>query len=652
MSGAARLVFDARKTFHSMVACDAAFKETIPLLVLEHFLCGIDTDTAAREVYVQLLSQLITNEGRAIKRNQKILIERWLLIRRRASLLFHTITPESGIIKIRINPEGPSTANQHKSDAQSGGRKGGPGDKGHARVIDLEALTNSPKDRGVYNLYLAQLELLHRLCMGFNVQARTLIAGPRNCISYDALLQGVSNERLPPKLCSVFARLMRTLYVERPRVDHVLRLRTSFFLDEIKNDHAPSLPAPLQNIDAGGDFQKTNLDLKELSGAGSLGSKLDATSGGNVESHQALKKAVLLYFKNHQTFTIPEAEPGESELTLAMMELLDELTSLGHFNDENTLREDIVPSVLNVLEYQTDSIKVPVDPRFEHTDRILDRHMLCPLTLPMMRAKLAGCQVLLTICDFRLTLRLRRMLALVYEVILKENSPACRRGSSMLFSHSHSFTGAMHQKSFAHLRTRPEDKHERGGPATLQGVAEMDVVKGLVGVLKRHGAIERMKKIVQSVAMVSNTDSTRIPRILLDLTRSQLEQVAQAAFTLLLRERAPKMELYLHLYDTQILDRTRRSARDARKIEAMLEQLRRLINRCKITLTSSIDPDRLMAPHKEQLLVLLKEATHLCSPDLVATGAFSRDKFGLAELVCGVSSVCGLQLLVYAALSY
>jgi len=267
-------------------------------------------------------------------------------------------------------------------------------------------------------------------------------------------------------------------------------------------------------------------------------------------------------------------------------------------------------------------------------------------------AALLDSQVLLTICDFRLTLRLRRMLALVYEVILKENSPACRRGSSMLFSHSHSFTGAMHQKSFTHLRTRPEDKHERGGHATPQGVAEMDVVKGLVGVLKRHGAIERMKKIVQSVAMVSNTDSTRIPRILLDLTRSQLEQVAQAAFTLLLRERAPKMELYLHLYDTQILDWTRRSARDARKIEAMLEQLRRLINRCKITLTSSIDPDRLMAPHKEQLLVLLKEATHLCSPDLVATGAFSRDKFGLAELVCGLTSVCGLKLLGYAAFSY
>jgi hypothetical protein len=269
----------------------------------------------------------------------------------------------------------------------------------------------------------------------------------------------------------------------------------------------------------------------------------------------------------------------------------------------------------------------------------------------MMRAKLAGCQVLLTICDLRLTLRLRRMLALVHEVILKENSPACRRGSSMLFSHSHSFTAAMHQKSFANFRTRPEDKHEQGH-STPQGVAEVDVVKGLVGVLKREGAIERMKKIVKSVAMVSNTDSTRIPRILLDLTRSQLEEVAQAAFTLLLRERAPKMELYLHLYDTQILDCTRRSARDARKIEAILEQLRRLINRCKITLTSSIDPDRLMAPHKEQLLVLLKEATHLCSPDLVAAGAFSRDKFGLAELVCGLASVCGLKLIGYAALSY
>lgn len=187
MSGGQRLIAAARNTLNVMLSCESTLKENVPLSVIEFFLSGIDTDPPAREEYVTCLAKLLTNKGVGIKRNQDIILDRWLLNKRRSQLIFDTISPEKGIVQVRIRPQ------QAAPNAGQGGDKSGnrmqPGPSGlqaktapargsaSVRVVDLEALTTSFQDKQVYAVYLAQLELLHRLCLGGNKDARALIGG-------------------------------------------------------------------------------------------------------------------------------------------------------------------------------------------------------------------------------------------------------------------------------------------------------------------------------------------------------------------------------------------------------------------------------------------------------------------------------------------
>jgi hypothetical protein len=181
MSGGPRLLADARSTLHVMLSCDSVLKETIPLNVIETFLCGIDTDPPARQEYVECLSKLLTNHGKGVRRNQDIILQRWLLDKRRSLLIFDTFSPESNIVQVRVRAEalvnnsdagrGPAAAN---AQAKSGTRT-----LAAVRVIDLEALTSSQQDQDIYKLYLAQLDMLQKLCIGNNEEARDTIGGMR-----------------------------------------------------------------------------------------------------------------------------------------------------------------------------------------------------------------------------------------------------------------------------------------------------------------------------------------------------------------------------------------------------------------------------------------------------------------------------------------
>lgn len=190
MSGGHRTIVDARNTLHTMLACQSTLKETIPLTVIDFFLSGIDTDPGGREEYVHCLAKLLTNKGLGIKRNQDILLHRWLLDKRRSLLIFDTISPEKGIVQIRVRPEpGGSTskngagssdgASRHQVVGSGGLQSSAATGRGvdSVRIIDLEALTTSVADKDIYALYLAQLEMLQKLCMGCNQQAHALIGG-------------------------------------------------------------------------------------------------------------------------------------------------------------------------------------------------------------------------------------------------------------------------------------------------------------------------------------------------------------------------------------------------------------------------------------------------------------------------------------------
>jgi len=190
MSGGQRLVAAARTTLNVMLSSESTLKEDIPLSVIEFFLGGIDTDPPAREEYINCLAKLLTNKGVGIKRNQDTILDRWLLNKRRSQLIYDTISPEKGIVQVRIRPEpsatphgkpgGDMSANQRAQHGGSSGlqAKSAPAwGSGTVRVIDLEALTSSLQDKQLYAVYLGQLELLHKLCLGCNKDARALIGG-------------------------------------------------------------------------------------------------------------------------------------------------------------------------------------------------------------------------------------------------------------------------------------------------------------------------------------------------------------------------------------------------------------------------------------------------------------------------------------------
>ena len=174
MSGGQRLIGDARRTLHVMLSCDSVIKQTIPLTVIETFLSGIDTDPPARQEYVDCLAKLLTNEGNGVRRNQDIVLQRWLLDKRRSRLIFDTISPESNIVQVLVREERVAAPKSQPPGST------GPNSKmlaDSSRCIDIGALTSSHQDQELYKLYLAQLDMLLKLCMGNNEEARMVIGG-------------------------------------------------------------------------------------------------------------------------------------------------------------------------------------------------------------------------------------------------------------------------------------------------------------------------------------------------------------------------------------------------------------------------------------------------------------------------------------------
>ena len=94
-----------------------------------------------------------------------------------------------------------------------------------------------------------------------------------------------------------------------------------------------------------------------------------------------------------------------------------------------------------------------------------------------------------------------------------------------------------------------------------------------------------------------------------------MQELAQSALSLLIRDRTPVMELYLQLFDTQLL-RQRQAEADYRKIGAMLNELREFVDPFQVTLSSTRAPHRLTAQQRQDLLLLLSDLTDMCSPDL------------------------------------
>ena len=95
-----------------------------------------------------------------------------------------------------------------------------------------------------------------------------------------------------------------------------------------------------------------------------------------------------------------------------------------------------------------------------------------------------------------------------------------------------------------------------------------------------------------------------------------MQELAQSALSLLIRDRTPVMELYLQLFDTQLL-RQRQAEADYRKIGAMLNELREFVDPFQVTLSST------RAPHRTRLMV--------CRPSITVRPSTSTASAGTSE---------------------
>jgi hypothetical protein len=147
-------------------------------------------------------------------------------------------------------------------------------------------------------------------------------------VTYDALLQCICNERLPSNLRCLYTRLMLHIYVARPKVDR-MRNHDSFVLDELGDTgDMAELPQPVWENDH--------------------------------DRHIRLKTEVIMCIKNKSNFSVPEYEPGDADLNQALMELIEEITALGYYNELDLLQKSLIPPVISLLDFSSDRIVLPV----------------------------------------------------------------------------------------------------------------------------------------------------------------------------------------------------------------------------------------------------------------------------------------------------
>ena len=146
---------------------------------------------------------------------------------------------------------------------------------------------------------------------------------------------------------------------------------------------------------------------------------------------------------------------------------------------------------------------------------------MCAQTRAMMETKTLGCQILHTVCDLRLQVRIRRMLALAKGLIFESDGKLGRSANSMLFSMM-SFSGTAYEASSQDLGAAAGTGTGAGGKkGGSKSVTSVQVVKDLAADLSDGATLERINAVVNYMGLVDEYDKNRLSRILLDLLQCQ-----------------------------------------------------------------------------------------------------------------------------------
>jgi hypothetical protein len=535
----------ATRTLSEMFRDNVRLNDWLPVQRIDFFLSNMDTNVYQRALYVEFLSMIVCCNGRGMRRHQDSIVKRFLLDKSRSAMLVATASPEKGIVQVCIRDAG-------KEDRR--------------RFIDVEsfcasALTHDSKDRHLFDFYLASLHLMADLCTGINYEARALICGSNRYVTYEALLQGITNDRIPAKLRCAYTRVLHHAVVVRPPVDYVTPYHTTLILDEIA--HASSnLPLPV--------FKP----------------------GADLDNFKTLKSELLLCLSNNTAASVPENEPGINAFVLSVTCLFAELLKLGFFSSESEILRHLVPPLLSILDGSSDNV-TSGSARVAASGKPL-RYVWTPETAPIMQSKLEICRMIDLIFDLRLSARVPRALAIAKEMgwtddttpTLHTTFKGSGGGSGAVVKRMHSDV----QSSNSLARTKSISEALRSirsgvhaylnpdGPARMSSSTKFgpgsnleneEIIKATaegVRCLRRDHDSSLHELLTFLEFPGSSAQGSRLSKVLLDLMHYEFVDLATLAMRLLMRERLPKLELFRCLHGTQLLT----SAHDAKQYTACI----------------------------------------------------------------------------------
>ncbi len=519
ISSGNRAMRHATRTLTEMFRDNVRLNDWLPVQRIDFFLSSMDTNVSQRALYVEFLSMIVCCRGRGMRRHQDSVVKRFLQDKQRSCMLLSTMSPEKGIVQVCIR------------DAANEGKR---------RYVDVEsfcasALAPDSKDHNLFRFYVASLHLMADLCTGTNYEARVLVGGPERFVTYEALLQGITNDRIPAKLRCAYTRVLHHTFVARPPVDHVIPYRTTLVLDDIGMDASTDLPSPL--FDPGADF----------------------------DGFKTLKSELLICLSNNTAATVPEHEPGMNAFVLSMTRLCAELLKLGFFTAESDVLRHLVPPLLSVLDGSSDSVSS--GSMRVATDGKPLRYMWTAETAAVMQSKLEICRMMHFIFDLRLSVRIPMALAVAKEMGWTDDST---RVLVTKFKEAGGSSQTPMKRLHSDVRSMRSSDSVRSVFRNLQ--SSLNLLNGVEGVpsaldadsLSRATAdgvrclrtdhMRTLQDILSFLAFPgSGQQGSRLSKMLVDLMHYQLTDLATSAMRLLMRERSPKLELFKCLHDTQLL---------------------------------------------------------------------------------------------------
>jgi hypothetical protein len=337
--------------------------------VLEQFIQqAVDAaDEISRAANLRFIAFLVAVQQEGVRTNQEAVVD--AMLRGTAPLFPKILVGEREGIDVALPLPGPAGAR-----VAAAARGSGEDARARAPAVALRVLYRDALAHGGQLAVLeAALRLLTALCAGCDPDTRALVGGPHRLVSFDALLLGIEDGKLPPRARAQLARLMQALFVGRPPADQ-LPARLSTHLLHDADPGQLQLPGPVFEVPK--QFRGFK-PVREVAVRVLAAAKRDARGGVRLPPPEEEE----------------EGPGGSHALNLAVAALCETMLALGLFSGVEELQMGLIPALAAHLDAPApEAIREELD------------------------TKVVVCRALLAICDLRLRVRLPLLLGVFKQV--------------------------------------------------------------------------------------------------------------------------------------------------------------------------------------------------------------------------------------------